>query len=446
MATETMVENAPPNGRPDIPDGNSGSGEVRLQDVEKRLEVQLLEQEHRWVALFLNLRRVRREFQPDDPRRLAAYRAFLWKVFSPTTAAAGGVALVSICGLLLAVQANKLLERQNAKIDQQSYLLEAQRRAALITEFTSILEQIEKERSSSVERSRSLKGPKNVPKEDDELSLSPPTVGRIVALTRSYRPYRYLEIPGESDAFLFPAGIAQPRFGNTFGARPGVVPSAPVAEPSGALVRVLGWLGLPHDETPIMTAQALSPERGQLLITLAASKVRMESIIEAFADFSRADLRASILAYQKMPNIRANGSNFAQSDLSGVDFSSAFLSEARFPQACLWNVNFTGSMLVRADFTQANLEGAIIPDASQLLGANLTHAELAGMRVKGDDWFEVLVKQEPRVVGFERSRWKMQPLGAGDERSLPDSSERGSWRVIRAVVPVHGPRARAICG
>ena len=57
----------------------------------------------------------------------------------------GVIALsITMLPILLLYQQNQLITNQNVKLDTQSHLIEAQRRAGLMFEFTSILEEVEK--------------------------------------------------------------------------------------------------------------------------------------------------------------------------------------------------------------------------------------------------------------------------------------------------------------
>ena len=139
--------------------------------------------------------------------------------------------LVALIPIILLWQQNGLIrtqndkiERQNVRLDQQTSLLEAERRSAVILESGNVLDAV----------SRELAEPGNT-----KDSLSNPLVGRIIALSRAMKPYKYLDPSGDS-----------------------------------------------------MTVRALSPERGHLLVSLYNSKLDTSTYlkINRGADFSYSEL------------------------------------------------------------------------------------------------------------------------------------------------------------
>ncbi len=94
---------------------------------------------------------------------------------------------LGVIGLVLALipitllyQQNRLLSKQNERLDQQTYLQEAERRSSLVFLFSNVMDAIDRE----------LKDDYN----DDGLrNLSPQLVGRIIALSTRLKPYRYLD-------------------------------------------------------------------------------------------------------------------------------------------------------------------------------------------------------------------------------------------------------------
>tara|TARA_R110002124_G_scaffold17532_3_gene73486 strand:- start:371576 stop:372832 length:1257 start_codon:yes stop_codon:yes gene_type:complete len=158
------------------------------KDIKKdeivQIEAQLLEQEHRPLTLIKNYFN-RDKWNKNDPRRRAVKVAIFWRIlFSPAVLATTGGLLAFLSLVVLTWQTfvlldqNVLLTDQNKKINQQSYLIEAQRRSSLQFEISEILNRI-----------------------DDELKrdnvglreLSPELKSRIIAATVSMKPYRSYE-------------------------------------------------------------------------------------------------------------------------------------------------------------------------------------------------------------------------------------------------------------
>ena len=296
-----------------------------------QIEAALMQQEHRLFHVFYNFFVRRREFAQDDVRRAAATSAFLWRLISPSSLATGSVGVAAIVGLFIAYQANtllrqanNLLEEQNLKVDKQNELLQTQnqkveeqnmlaessRRAGLIFELTAIFDRINEELNQlTLNKQQDAEGaPKGA------FPLKERTIGRIIALSRSLRPYRYLDDEGK------------------------------------------------------LLQKPMSPERGQLLISLLASGVDMKTIAQQGL-FSQAELR---------------GANLQRADLRGADLRGADLRGADLLRAFLQRVNLQGGVLRGAFLYEANLQGANLTGAD-LPQANLPQADLRGAVLRGAD-------------------------------------------------------------
>lgn len=375
---------------------------AKLSARQIALEAQLIEQDHRWVSVWLNLYHSFLSHARGDPRRAAALKAVLWRFFSPATAVGIGVSVVSVIGLLLALQANYLLAVQNRKLDQQTFLNEAQRRAGLTAEFASIMQQVGREKAEIQARKKTAhKAGKDQPDEPKLLRLSQDTVLRIVVLSRFARPYYYLELTGDKEVYL------------------GDAPRTARNQQETQRTRskgLLGWLnqlldidaGPAKDNTsPQLIAKPLSPERGQLLVSLSYSQVDMLQLAEA-VDFSGADLRKVILVQNRFGQTNLSGADFSQAFLLDVDLTSANLHNANFREACLDAVDFTGAQLRGAVFSGAHLFSVIVPRPDVLAGADLTDANLHGMYVIGEGWLNQLVTQPDAPRGIERDGWELE--------------------------------------
>ncbi|MDX1911741.1 MAG: pentapeptide repeat-containing protein [Saprospiraceae bacterium] len=214
----------------------------------------------------------------------------------------------------LLTQQNLLLQNQNYRLDQQTYLQEADRRSSLIFLMGNLLDAMDKE----------LKADIGQPGVRD---LSPQIIGRVVALSKSLRPYRYLE----SDSLV---------------------------------------------------TRELSPERGQLLLSIVNSQIDNSSLrrIFQFADFSYADMKGAVLSGEYLSGINLSRADLtgatldetdlSRSDLSGADLSNAVLARANLREARFRQTLLPKAYLESADLTQANLYGA------DLRGANLATARL----------------------------------------------------------------------
>ncbi len=231
----------------------------------------------------------------------------------------------------LLTQQNLLLQNQNYRLDQQTYLQEADRRSSLIFLMGNLLDAMDRELKSDV-------GQPGV------RDLSPQIIGRVVALSKSLRPYRYLE----SDSLV---------------------------------------------------ARELSPERGQLLVSIVNSQIDNSSLrrIFQFSDFSFADLKGAVLSGEFLSGINLRSADLAnatldetdlsRADLSGADLSDAVLAranlrEARFRQSILKNAYLESADLTQASFYEANMRSANLAGAI-LRQTHFTKADLSGANLFG---------------------------------------------------------------
>lgn len=352
--------------------------------IDKEIESKFLQQEHRAVHVFLNFFKYKKEDR-GDIRRQASTKALFWWFFSPSTVATTGFSFIAIIGLYVAINANNLLK-------EQTFLVESQRRASLIFELTSILDELDEE-IDKIE----LDTGKKVHEIDNKKEMfvffpSRRLEGRIISLSLSLKPYRYLGDDGK-------------------------------------------LIDLP-----------LSPERAQLLTSLISSNVGMGNITSK-GDFSMADFQKATLeditldkinlsgskldesvffsisvstanfsnSYMRnmdisrssfsngiFLNAKLNDSDFVTSDLSGADFTGAelvnvYFSATNLDGAFLENTNFANSYLAKSTMNEvkfygSSLKGAYLPSADNLKGADFLDAKLEGAIVPEQDWFSKLKK------------------------------------------------------
>ncbi|MEM6966004.1 MAG: pentapeptide repeat-containing protein [Bacteroidota bacterium] len=116
-----------------------------------------------------------------------------------------------------------------------------------------------------------------------------------------------------------------------------------------------------------LSAQKLSPERGQLLLVLVTLDLDTTTFrkIKKSISFLGADLRGTDLS----------GKDLSGMDLRAADFRDANLSETRLVGTDLRSTNFWGANLNKAIFRKADLKRANMSWA-ELNDANLDHADL----------------------------------------------------------------------
>ncbi len=213
----------------------------------------------------------------------------------------------------LLTQQNELLIRQNIRLDQQTYLQEAERRSALILLMGNLLDALDNELKEDF-------GQKNV------RDLSPQLIGRIIALSSGLKPYRYLE----SDSLI---------------------------------------------------AKEISPERGQLLLSILSSEIDNSSLRRIFqsADFSYAELEGAALAGEFLEGI-----NLREADLSKANLNGAHLMGADLDKADLSGAILAGADLRKANLSETDLRETYITDVD-FRGASLYGADLRGVDLTDSD-------------------------------------------------------------
>lgn len=289
--------------------------EADQEAVRNETEALLIRQEHRLIQIVLNLLRWWRADR-KEPRRRAAVKAFIFYWLSPRGAARAGISVVAIAGLYLAIEANSLLRKQNDRLEESLHLMESERRAALVFELSAIYDRMGEE----LRPQRGIKG---------EDTLSRHLTARIISVSRSFRPYLYMESGGD------------------------------------------------------LTQIPLSPERGQLLSALHLSGLCTTELLYAgdfrFMDLSGVDLRnfnpyLPQSAFSENPNqwswerrkpiydsiltefpIDFSGSNFSQANLRGANFAFLNLSNTYFIGADLREALLTGTDLHGADLFGATI-------------------------------------------------------------------------------------------
>ncbi|MCC7244946.1 MAG: pentapeptide repeat-containing protein [Saprospiraceae bacterium] len=251
---------------------------------------------------------------------------YSWMSFRRWILTVVNVLFISFGGLLgtvLLYNQNKLLLHQNQLMERQNYRLDQQ----------TYLQEAER-RSSMIFLMGNL-----LDAMDEELKrdigqnsvrdLSPQIIGRVIALSNGLRPYRYLD----SDSLI-------PR--------------------------------------------ELSPERGQLLVSLINSQIDNRSLdkIFQFADFSYADLTGAVLGREYMGRINLRKADLGDADLSGVDMMLADLSQAKLNGTILARANLRKSNLSETDFRETILSAVDLRGAS-LYGADLRGVDLFELDLRG---------------------------------------------------------------
>lgn len=226
-----------------------------------------------------------------------------------------------LLGTLLLYNQNKLLTQQNDLLIVQNIRLSQQ----------TYLQEAERRSALILLMGNLLDALDDELKEDigqkGVRDLSPQLIGRIIALSTGLKPYRYLE----NDSLI---------------------------------------------------QKEISPERGQLLLSILSSEVDNGSLRRIFqsADFSFSELEGAALAGEFLEGINLreadlskanlNGTRLAGADLNKADLSAAILAGTDLRKANLSETDLRETYITEVDFRGASLYG------TDLRGVDLTDSDL----------------------------------------------------------------------
>lgn len=140
---------------------------------------------------------------------------------------------------------------------------------------------------------------------------------------------------------------------------------------------------------------AISPERGQLLITLFKSDVNPTFFVDQIlreSDFTKSELIGANLYNVVLRDINLSGSNLSKASLVNVDGRRANLENVNLQNVDLGNANFSNSVL-----KNANLSGVILLN-TKLNNADITGAILENAIVDRADWL-TYIKDDLKLKG-----------------------------------------------
>lgn len=336
----------------------------QLAAQERNLESRLVAQEHRGFAALLNFFRAfsqRAKHDAANPpgwlrRRRVSAVSGLATAFrpSPTKVLVLGGSIMTALTLVVAIAANQLVQQQNREIKVTNELAEAQRRAALMFEFTSVLEQV----TDAADREPPYGS-------TDELTvISPLLRGRIAGLAAALRPYRYLAYEKPEPA---------PAWWENLWRWCGKSLWCSEKMPNW-------WKGPMEFISPKPTPEALipeplSPERGQLAMTLVRSRVAVDW---GQISLRHADLQGQVLSGVDLRDADLRGASLRGANLSFSDLRGAILADADMRHATLIGANLEATDLGGADLRRATLGGADL-GAADLEGADLRDAVFFGV-------------------------------------------------------------------
>lgn len=317
------------------------------------IERMLIERETRIVPIWMNLLNAFYSDGWHGERFQAALRSLLWKILSPSTIAASAVGIAGIVTLILSWQTTRLMERQNSLIEVQNLLQESSRRAGLAIELTEVLNRISDTTWSQFGRPKSILEQSCEQSEygyevqlapgfaEPAFALSSAMLGRVVALSNSFKPYRYLDVTKNDLTSNLASGLSEPS----------------------------------------------SPERAQLLLALASANISLEQVSKAGANFEKSPLGNAQLAGHKLTYVNADGSDFNGAILVHTNFSGAHLRWSKFTEANAACAVFDGADLRESDLADGQFMGASFKGAklesARIFIAKFTDADFSGADLRG---------------------------------------------------------------
>ena len=309
-------------------------------DEFKKINTQLIEQEHRIIPLIKNYLKYGTGANTSDHKKKRASRlALILNIFFSTgSVLAAGVTITAITGLFFARKANILIAEQNElvaiqnkRVEQQNLLMEAERRSSLINLMGNIMDNIELNYDSN------------------NGVLNNVTIARISSLGNSLKPYKYLK---EKELSSF----------------------------------------------------EISGERGQLLRTLINAKLAQESIfrILKMTKFDHSDLFGVNFNYYNLKGISLRFADMRYSKFKETNFSKGDFRSCLFWHSECDSTNFKSSYLRLADFKFANIINANFEDAI-LLEADLRYTKGNEINVLGASLDSALVSEKDFIFRLDEN-------------------------------------------
>ena len=283
------------------------------------------------------------------------------------------VSFAGLLGTVLLFNQNKLLSRQNELLHRQNYRLDQQTYLQEAGRRSSLIFLMGNLLDAI---DRELKADVGRPGVRD---LSPQIIGQIVALSNSLRPYRYLE----NDSLI---------------------------------------------------DREISPERGQLLLSLVNSEIDNGSLGRIFlaADFSSAELGGALLAGEYLGGVNLREANLSKADLNGANLAGADLNRADLSSAFL-----VGTLLTKANLSETDLRETII-EQTDFRGASLYGTDLRGVDLTTSDLRGAYLGEARLDSALVPGRQWLQPRPAKPRDSIIGSGDIGKNYTLDSVATDSG--------
>ena len=379
---------------------------------------------------------------PIAKRGLQLGLAFMARVWAFGAFIAVMTVMVSVAICLVTYMQVERLDVQNRRLDQQTYLQEAERRSALVFLFSNVMDAIDKELKDDYGK-------------DSIRNLSPQLIGRIIALSNRLKPYQYLQgdtligrplspergqllvnlVESQLDALTYQSIFKKASFqaADLFGAdlSEAYLQGADLrgADLSEAYLRGAYLRGAVLTEADLRRAVLTEADLAEADLSEAVlAEADLSEAVLIQANLSEADLRRAVLRKAVLSEAFLNGTYLSDAHLQGAYLQGAYLQGAHLQGAHLQGAHLQGAHLQRAHLQGAYLQGAYLIRAylqgahlngAYLQGAHLRRAHLNGVHLNGAHlnetkvsdtlFFQTLIQPNAIVIEDLQQKYQVNP-------------------------------------
>ena len=235
---------------------------------------------------------------------------------------------------------SEMFKQQNKRLDQQTYLQEAERRGQTLLIMDNMLKEI----STDVSRSSAN-------------AIDDATAGRLISLSKMLKPYKYLE----NESLI--ARVTSPERGYLLVSLLETGINLNTTARSRSNGRLIERLDFTYAELRNLSL------KGADLIQIDLSNADLKSSSFNGIDFEKANLQNTWLHETNLTYASLKEANLEQAVLQNAILDYANLQNANLTSADLRNVSLVKTKLLDADFTNARVNKTFEQDVTQQLNA-----------------------------------------------------------------------------
>ena len=235
---------------------------------------------------------------------------------------------------------SEMFKQQNKRLDQQTYLQEAERRGQTLLIMDNMLKEI----STDVSRSSAN-------------AIDDATAGRLISLSKMLKPYKYLE----NDSLI--ARVTSPERGYLLVSLLETGINLNTAARSRSNGRLIERLDFTYAELRNLSL------KGADLIQIDLSNADLRNSSFNGIDFEKANLQNTWLHETNLTYASLKEANLERAVLQNAILDYSNLQNANLSSADLRNVSLVKTKLLDADFTNARVNKTFEQDVTQQLNA-----------------------------------------------------------------------------